>query len=130
MEIPESATARHKNGEIDVAVLIALAGLILATLLSFSLYLQCKRLARLRRPKKEETKDEESFSYEDFGGIVRGKHRQSSRELSAQLQEMRETQRDVKGELAGLQILASQLSKQRSLARSNQIKQQSSKKGN
>jgi hypothetical protein len=129
MEIPESATARHKNGETDGAV-IALAGLFLATLGSFSLYFQCKRLARIRRSKKKETKEEESFSSEDFGGNVRGKHRQSFHELSAQLQEMRETQRDVKGQLAGLQILATQLSKQQNLARSNQMKQQSSKKGN
>jgi hypothetical protein len=129
MDIPESATARHKNGETHVAV-IALGVLFLATMLSFSLYFQCKRLARIHRSKKKETKEEESCSSEDFGGNVRGKHRQSFHKLSTELQEMREMQRDVKGQLAGLQTLATQRSKQESLARNNQMKQQSSKKGN
>eukprot|EP00980_Cylindrotheca_fusiformis_P015571 scaffold4447_cov120-Cylindrotheca_fusiformis.AAC.4 len=128
MDIKELEPPMKNGNKLYPTILVVLGALILTILGTFLLYVQCQRLSRLRHSTIEKAIEEGSTTTREFKYDFRDKHRQSYSELSAQLQEMQQVHRDVKGQLAGLQNLAAKLSEQQKQSTKSPLVQPSSKK--
>lgn len=131
MEIEEASLPTMKREANSPLALAVLGGMFFAIMGSILLCFQCQRLSKIRRcTEAKREKRARLLSCKEIEDELRGTYRQSYQELSDQLQQMKKMQRDVKGQLGGLQSLARKLSKKPNVDRNNPIKQQSSKKGN